>query len=199
MAESARLGDGYRADVRLLCRVARRAGIDLDEVYGSEPVAAARRSAATERVDVRTRGYDLTLTLPKSFSVALALAPAGQRQQVAELYVQAATEVVATAERWHARATRGHHGDGQRAEVVATSGLLGWLSVDPVNRNGDAHWHAHCTLAAVGLGPDGQWSALRSSGQDSLYGSVHALGALMEACARALAAQHLGWGCAGRS
>ncbi len=164
------LGDGYTADVRLLGRVAARAGLDLTDIYRPEQVAAATASAATERVDVRTRGYDLTLTLPKSFSVALALAPAELRTRVNELYTQAATE------------------------VVATSGLLGWLSVDPVNRNGDTHWHAHCTLAAVGLGPDGQWSALSSSGQDSLYGSVHALGALMEARARALVAEQLGWG-----
>jgi len=171
------LGDGYTADVRLLARVAARAGLDLTEVYRPEQVAAATASAATERVDVRTRGYDLTLTLPKSFSVALALAPTELRTRVNELYTQAATEVVAAAEQWHARATRGHHGNGQQAQVVATSGLLGWLSVDPVNRNGDPHWHAHCTLAGIGLGPDGQWSALSWSGQDSLYGSVHALGA----------------------
>jgi len=188
------LGDGYTADVRLLARVAARAGLDLGEVYRPEQVAAAAVSAATERVDVRTRGYDLTLTLPKSFSVALALAPAELRTRVNELYTQAAIEVVAAAEQWHARATRGHHGNGQQAQVVATSGLLGWLSVDPVNRNGDTHWHAHCTLAGIGLGPDGQWSALSWSGQDSLYGSVHALGALMEARARALVAEQLGWG-----
>jgi len=188
------LGDGYTADVRLLGRVAARAGLDLGDIYRPEQVAAATISAATERVDVRTRGYDLTLTLPKSFSVALALAPAELRTRVNELYTQAATEVVAAAEQWHARATRGHHGNGQQAQVVATSGLLGWLSVDPVNRNGDTHWHAHCTLAGIGLGPDGQWSALSWSGQDSLYGSVHALGALMEARARALVAEQLGWG-----
>ncbi len=188
------LGDGYTADVRLLARVAARAGLDLTDIYRPEQVAAALASAATERVDVRTRGYDLTLTLPKSFSVALALAPVELRTRVNELYTQAATEVVAAAEQWHARATRGHHGNGQQAQVVQTSGLLGWLSVDPVNRNGDTHWHAHCTLAGIGLGPDGQWSALSSSGQDSLYGSVHALGALMEARARALVAEQLGWG-----
>jgi len=193
------LGDGYTADVRLLARVAARAGLDLGDIYRPEQVAAATASAATERVDVRARGYDLTLTLPKSFSVAFALAPAELRTRVNELYTQAATEVVATAEQWHARATRGHHGNGQQAQVVQTSGLLGWLSVDPVNRNGDTHWHAHCTLAGIGLGPDGQWSALSWSGQDSLYGSVHALGALMEARARALVAEQLGWGCAGRS
>jgi len=188
------LGDGYTADVRLLGRVAGRAGLDLTDIYRPEQVAAALASAGTERVDVRTRGYDLTLTLPKSFSVALALAPAELRTRVNELYTQAAIEVVTAAEQWHARATRGHHGTGQQAQVVATSGLLGWLSVDPVNRNGDTHWHAHCTLAGIGLGPDGQWSALSSSGQDSLYGSVHALGALMEARARALVSEQLGWG-----
>jgi len=191
---TALLGDGYTADVRLLGRVAARAGLDLTDIYRPEQVAAALASAAAERVDVRTRGYDLTLTLPKSFSVALALAPAELRTRVNQLYTQAATEVVGVAEQWHARATRGHHGNGQQAQVVATSGLLGWLSVDPVNRNGDTHWHAHCTLAGIGLGPDGQWSALSSSGQDSLYGSVHALGALMEARARALVAEQLGWG-----
>jgi len=87
------LGDGYTADVRLLGWVAARAGLDLTEVYRPEQVAAATASAATERVDVRTRGYDLTLTLPKSFSVALALAPAELRTQVNELYTQAAAGV----------------------------------------------------------------------------------------------------------
>jgi len=188
-----RLGDGYTADVRLLAKVASRAGVDLDAVYGAERVQAARVVAAGERVDVRTKGYDLTLTLPKSFSVAWALAPAGQRQAIADAYTQAAVDVVKTAEGWHARATRGHHGGGQRAEVVATSGLLGWLSVDPVNRNGDAHWHAHVTLAALGKAADGGWSALASAGTDSLFSSVGALGGLMEARARAITTERFGW------
>ena len=188
-----RLGDGYTVDVRLLDRVAGRAGLNLDAVYEPARVTGAREVAAGERLDVRVRGYDLTLTLPKSFSVAWALAADSERQAITDAYTQAAVETVATAEEWHARAVRGHHGGGQSAEVVATSGLLGWLSVDPVNRNGDAHWHAHVTLASLGKGADGQWSALSSAGQDSLFSSVHALGALMEVRARALCAERFGW------
>ncbi len=188
-----RLGDGYTADVRLLATVASRAGVDLGELYGQDRVDAALEVASRERVDVRTKGYDLTLTLPKSFSVAWALAPAGQRQAIADAYTQAAVDVVKAAEGWHARATRGHHGGGKSAEVVATSGLLGWLSVDPVNRNGDAHWHAHVTLAAMGKAGDGGWSALASAGTDSLFSSVGALGGLMEARARAITADRFGW------
>jgi len=188
-----RLGDGYTVDVRLLAKVASRAGVDLGELYGQERVDAALGVAAGERVDVRTKGYDLTLTLPKSFSVAWALAPAGQRQAIADAYTQAAVDVVRAAEGWHARATRGHHGGGQRAEIVQTSGLLGWLSVDPVNRNGDAHWHAHVTLAAMGKAGDGGWSALASAGTDSVFSSVRALGGLMEARARAITAERFGW------
>jgi len=188
-----RLGDGHTADVRLLSRVAARAGVDLAGVYGADRVQAALGVAARERVDVRTKGYDLTLTLPKSFSVAWALAPAEQRQQIADAYTQAALDVVATAQEWHAKATRGGHGDGRRAQIVDTSGLLGWLSVDPVNRNGDAHWHAHVTLAAMGRAADGGWSALASAGTESLFTSVGALGGLMEARARALCAERFGW------
>ena len=188
-----RLGDGHTADVRLLSRVAARAGVDLAGVYGADRVQAALGVAARERVDVRTKGYDLTLTLPKSFSVAWALAPAEQRQQIADAYTQAALDVVATAQEWHAKATRGGHGDGRRAQIVDTSGLLGWLSVDPVNRNGDAHWHAHVTLAAMGRAEDGGWSALASAGTESLFTSVGALGGLMEARARALCAERFGW------
>jgi len=188
-----RLGDGYTVDVRLLAKVASRAGVDLDVVYGQDRVDAALGVAAGERVDVRTKGYDLTLTLPKSFSVAWALAPAGQRQAIADAYTQAAVDVVKTAEGWHARATRGHHGGGKSAEIVQTSGLLGWLSVDPVNRNGDAHWHAHVTLAAMGKAADGGWSALASAGTDSVFSSVGALGGLMEARARAITAERFGW------
>ncbi len=125
-----------------------------------------------------------TGTVPKSFSVALALASPGLRAELTGLYVQAATEAVAAAEGWHARGMRGHHGDGQRAQVVVTSGLLGWLSVDPVNCNGavrismrTAPW-PRSALVRMGSG------ALSSAGQDSLYGCVHALGALMEAGAQ---------------
>jgi len=188
-----RLGDGYTTDVRVLAGVAARAGVDLAAVYGTDRVDAAMDVAARERVDVRTKGYDLTLTLPKSFSVAWALAPAGERQAIADAYTAAAVDVVKTAEGWHARATRGHHGGGKSAAVVETSGLLGWLSVDPVNRNGDAHWHAHVTLAGLGKAADGGWSALASAGTDSLFTSVGALGGLMEARARALCSERFGW------
>jgi hypothetical protein len=109
--------------------------------------------ASRERVDLRTKGYALTLTLTRRPRWTWC----GRRS-------------------WHARATRGHNGGGQRAEVVQTSGLLGWLAVDPVNRNGDAHWHAHVTLTAVEKAGDGGWSALASAGTDSLFSSVGALG-----------------------
>ena len=190
---AARLGDGYTVDVRQLAKIAGRAGVSLEDVYDADAVRSARAVADTQRLDVRVRGYDLTLTLPKSFSDAWALAPAGQRQQISDTYVQAVREVLETAEDWHAKAARGEHGGGKVAQLVDTTGLAGFVSVHPVNRNGDTHWHAHAVISGMVRGVDGQWSQLSNAGGEGLFQSGAVLNEMFGARARALTAERFGW------
>ena len=81
---------------------------------------------------------------------------------------------------------RGHHGDGDEAATVKTSGFSGWMMVHraarPVNGApyGDPHFHLHFTLANMVKGTDGKWSTMASGGRD-LHRHTRATQSLMNA------------------
>ena len=76
----------HRAPVADLQAVADAANIDLAGVYSTDELVRARRFS-NARVVVGNRGYDLTLDLPKSYSVLTAMASPELARQLEDAYL----------------------------------------------------------------------------------------------------------------
>lgn len=179
----------YTVAARVVNTLAKAAALDPHRIYGDDFTAALSRS--NERVPVGNRGYDITVTFPKSFSTLIALAPPPIAAGVERCLEQAAREGFEMLERYTGYVMRGHHGDGHTAKRLGSGGLLGWMSVHHTSRAGDPHWHAHITIANMVRGADGKWSTVAAGGRD-LMNHVHLLGAFAEARARRLIAERYG-------
>ncbi|MCZ4118123.1 MobF family relaxase [Streptomyces sp. H39-S7] len=170
-------------DVREAVALAKAAGLAPEDVWDAEEIKAALLEG---RVQVGNFGADVTLDLAKSKSAFLAYAPEEIAAQVEGIYTAAGRESISALERWTAYAMRGHHGDGEEAETVKTSGFSGWMMVHRAARPvdgapyGDPHFHLHFTLANMVKGTDGKWSTMASGGRD-LHRHARATQALMNA------------------
>ncbi|MFD5489479.1 MobF family relaxase [Streptomyces virginiae] len=176
-------------------RLAVAAGLDLDELYGGETVSEARRWMR-HRVDVGLRGVDITLDLPKSISTAYGLAGAELAGRIEEDWLASVTEAVHALEGWAAYGMAGHHGDGQQAERVETSGLIGWTtlhrSARPVDGSpGDPHLHVHVNIAHMAKCVDGKWRTIAGGGED-LHRYAHLINEIAEGRLRARLTQSYG-------
>ncbi|MFD5553754.1 MobF family relaxase [Streptomyces sp. NPDC127068] len=170
-------------DVREAIAMAKAAGLAPADVWDAQEIKAALLEG---RVEVGNRGADVTLDLTKSKSTFLAYAPEEIAERVEGIYTSAGRESISALERWTAYAMRGHHGDGEEAETVATSGFSGWMMVHRAARPvdgapyGDPHFHLHFTLANMVKGIDGKWSTMASGGRD-LHRHARATQSLMNA------------------
>lgn len=187
--------DAHRVPVADLQRVAKAAGVRLDDVYDPDKLAAAREHADA-RVRVGNRGYDLTLDLPKSYSVLTGLASPELAGELEDVYLTAVRETVTAMQGWAGYGMRGEHGNGHTAERVDSTGLLGWMTVHRTARPvagqaPDPHLHAHVTLLNMVKGVDGQWSTVGAGGRD-IHRHAHAADAYMRARLRSLT--HQRWG-----
>jgi conjugative relaxase-like TrwC/TraI family protein len=178
-------GEAHKVPVDDVVRLAAAAGLDAEELYGARAVAEARRWRR-HRVDVGVRGVDLVADLPKSVSAAYAAAPPELQAAIEAMLLESVDESVTQAlEPWCAYGMTGHHGDGQRAQRIGTSGLLGWTvlhrSARPVDSApGDPHLHVHITLAHMARCEDGTWRTI-AAGADDLMRHAHVLNELVEA------------------
>ncbi|WP_331721785.1 relaxase domain-containing protein (plasmid) [Streptomyces sp. NBC_01102] len=163
-----RFGEAQRLKVTELHKLARAAGLDLDDIYGAETVERARASA-DKRIDKRVRGWDLVLDLPKSDSTLAGLMGDLDEHTFRDLVQRAKDDTVCQAEQWIGYAVAGEDGEKVR---IATGGLLGWsvehLAARPVTAGepGDPHLHVHVTIANMALCEDGEWRAIANSGKD---------------------------------
>ncbi|MFD0551607.1 MobF family relaxase [Streptomyces rectiviolaceus] len=170
-------------DVREAVAMARAAGLAPEDVWDAEEIKAALLEG---RVQVGNFGADVTLDLAKSKSAFLAYAPEEIAAQVEGIYTSAGRESISALERWTAYAMRGHHGDGDAAETMKTSGFSGWMMVHRAARPvdgapyGDPHFHLHFTLANMVKGTDGKWSTMAGGGRD-LHRHTRATQSLMNA------------------
>ncbi|MEW2087848.1 MobF family relaxase [Streptomyces sp. NPDC006682] len=170
-------------DVHEAVAMAKAAGLSPEDVWDAEEINAALLEG---RVQVGNFGADVTLDLAKSKSAFLAYAPEEIAAQVEGIYTAAGRESIGALERWTAYAMRGHHGDGDEAETVKTSGFSGWMMVHRAARPvdgapyGDPHFHLHFTLANMVKGNDGKWSTMASGGRD-LHRHTRATQSLMNA------------------
>ncbi|RXS81483.1 conjugal transfer protein TraA [Streptomyces sp. TM32] len=183
------VGEGERRlrdlpmDVREAVAMAKAAGLAPEDVWDAEEIKAALLEG---RVQVGNFGADVTLDLAKSKSTFLAYAPKEIAAKVEGIYTSAGRESIGALERWTAYAMRGHHGDGDEAETVKTSGFSGWMMVHRAARPvdgavfGDPHFHLHFTLANMVKGTDGKWSTMASGGRD-LHRHTRATQSLMNA------------------
>ncbi|MFC9990672.1 MobF family relaxase [Streptomyces globisporus] len=170
-------------DVREAVAMAKAAGLSPEDVWDGEEIKAALLEG---RVQVGNFGADTTLDLAKSYSALLAYAPKEFAAKAEGIYTSAGRESITALERWTAYAMRGHHGDGDEAQTVATSGFSGWMMVHRAARPvdgapyGDPHFHLHFTLANMVKGTDGKWSTMASGGRD-LHRHARPTQALMNA------------------
>ncbi|MFE4633136.1 MobF family relaxase [Streptomyces sp. NPDC056773] len=188
--EIAREGARRRRDlpmpVREAVALAKAAGLNPETVWDAEEIKAAMREG---RVEVGNRGADVTLDLPKTYSVFGAYAPTEIADDVENIFTAAGRESIAALERWTAYAMRGRHGDDQEADKIDTSGFSGWMMVHRAARPvgdvpyGDPHFHLHFTLANMVKGVDGQWSTVAAGGRD-LHRHARATQSLMNARVR---------------
>ncbi|WP_436501681.1 MobF family relaxase [Actinokineospora sp. HUAS TT18] len=146
------------------------------------------------RIVVGNLGYDVTLTLPKSFSLALAFLPEEQAAEFENTYLAGCDSVFRWLETTTAYGMRGHHGDGATARTVRGTGFLGWSMIHRAARPigeatiGDPHWHIHYTIANMTHGVDGAWSTIAAGGRD-LMRHVPAADKLAQAAIRHALAQ----------
>ncbi|TQM01682.1 conjugative relaxase-like TrwC/TraI family protein [Pseudonocardia kunmingensis] len=165
------------------------AGVDVEQVWGEQVYARAaanlwqlrklRRDDGTvgeervpRRVVVGNLGYDITMTLPKSFSLLLALGDEELAADIERVYTEQVQALFGWLENTTAYGMRGKHGGGRQARVVHGNGFAGWLMVHRAARPvdgaeiGDPHWHVHATIANMTRGEDGQWSTVAAGGRD---------------------------------
>lgn len=182
-----RFGDRHRMQVGTLHKLARAAGLSLDDVYGERELAEAREHAG-RRVDDRVRGWDLMLDVPKSDSVLPGLMGEGDEREYRDLVHLATRETIREVERWVGYAVGSEDG---RPVRLAAGGLLAWSvehqSARPMGDGtpGDPHLHLHVTIANMGLCEDGEWRSIGNSGQD-LHRHAAAADAFFKARIRAL-------------
>jgi conjugative relaxase-like TrwC/TraI family protein len=149
---------------------------------------AEGRRYADSRVRVGNRGYDLTLDLTKTYSIAVALA--------GEHLSEALRETFGAMEGWAAYTMAGEHGNGKTADRVDTSGFLGWMTVHYSARPvgglpGDPHLHVHANIANMALAEDGRWRTVGAGGRDT-HRHAHAADAFVKARLRQLTGERFG-------
>ncbi|GGU44706.1 MobF family relaxase [Streptomyces violascens] len=186
-------GERHRLQVDSLHRLARAAGVRLEDVYEAGELAQAR-AHQDERVNVRIRAYDVVADLPKSASVLWALLGPERETEWRALVHQAKREAFGELEQWIGYGLASEDGSLHR---IATGGLLGWSmehqSARPVDDDvlGDPHLHLHLMILNLARCEDGEWRAIANGGMD-LHRHVRAFDALFKARVRALAAERFG-------
>src|ERR1035437_3222458 len=169
-------------------KIADGAKVDVETVWGSQAYAAAvanlteRRTVTAadgtttekkvpRRKVVGNMGYDISLTLPKSYSLLLAFADEDTAAAVEGVYTRQVGATFDWLEEQTSYGMRGHHGDGKTASTVRGRGFLGGRMVHRAARPvgdrviGDPHWHVHTTIANMTRGEDGEWSTVAAGGR----------------------------------
>ncbi|MDP1878460.1 MAG: relaxase domain-containing protein, partial [Actinomycetota bacterium] len=154
-----------------------RSGVDgdsgadrLDAPLGDEDLGRAvweeAKAASQLMVERGNAGYEMTLTCPKSLSVAAFLAPAGTREQWLELVRDASRGAVDALMARVAHGRTGHEGDGQQSLAIRGDGYAATVSIESHSRAGDPHLHGHVMIPNRVLCIDGKERALATGGAD---------------------------------
>jgi len=176
-------------------KLAGAAGVDLSALYDAKTLAGAEKYADAH-IRVGVRGFDVVADLPKSASALWALAGEPLAARLEQLHRTAIEEGFTGLQRWTSYTMSGHHGDGQSAEAVESSGFLGWVMPHQVARpvpdaTPDPHLHAHVVIANMAKGEDGKWRTVAAGGRD-LHRHAVAFDNIVKARFRALTHEQLG-------
>lgn len=158
-------GDVYRTPAATLDKLGRAAGVDVGRVYDRDSWAEALENAH-ERVQVGTKGFDVGLTLPKGASLALINAPEAQREQMKAIANRCAMETFHELAERVAYGSTGHQGDGQIADRIGGSGIVGTMTMEATSRAGDGHIHYHSMIANMTICADGKARTIGAGGYD---------------------------------
>lgn len=171
---------GGAARVRLTEPSTRRAPVDAverlsleaSELEGLGDVELGARlwesakESSERREAVGNAGYELTLTLPKSFSLYALTGDPGTSGEWLDVMEAAATRAL---ERLMAEAgfcSTGHRGDGEDVAILAADGWAGFIATEISSRAGDPHLHVHCTLPNLLVGVDGIVRTMADGGRE---------------------------------
>ena len=109
-----------------------------------------RASALAEHVEVvGNAGYELTLTMPKSFSLAALSGDPARMDDWFALMQDAADHALTRLMAEAGFCSTGHRGDGQDVTVMPADGWAGFTATEISSRAGDPHLHVHCTVPNV--------------------------------------------------
>ena len=185
-------------------RLAEDAGLQPGDVWGSHafekalakltktvvttgPDGQSQTTVIDRRRVVGNFGYDLTFTLPKSYSVLMAFVDESTARKVEDQLEAKILDTFGWIEENTCYGMRGKHGGGKTASKVRGSGFVGWSMVHRAARPvggavaGDPHWHMHLSIANMTKGEDGQWSTVAAGGRDLMRHAAaadHAMQAL---------------------
>jgi conjugative relaxase-like TrwC/TraI family protein len=141
----------------------------LDDLTGAElgeQVWADLAGAASRREPVGNAGYELTLTLPKSFSVYALSGPESLSGEWLDVMEAAATRALERLMDEAGFCSTGHRGDGQEVQVMLADGWAGFIATEISSRAGDPHLHVHCSLPNQLVGQDGLVRTMADGGRE---------------------------------
>ncbi|MFE3455970.1 AAA family ATPase [Nocardiopsis aegyptia] len=187
-----RQGQSHRAPVADLEQVATAAGMNLEQAYDAQELASAR-THANDRVAVGCCARDLVLTRPRTPDGLTALLPEEAALRMDQMWMDSVRQGVQMLEDWCAYGMAGHHGNGQRARRVETTGWASTITWHRTTRSinggiGDPHFHAHVLIPNLVYCPGneneaGKWRAVANGGRD-LYRHCQAVSEMVLALYR---------------
>lgn len=149
----------------------------------------------------RVPGFDLTFSVPKSVSVAYALADRRVQHLIVTACEAALGETLGWLEREACFVRRGTNkaenrdtwGDAWGTRRMVARGFVGAAYRHRTSRAGDPHLHWHVLVANIAQGMDGRWSALDGR---AIYDTARTGGAVFQAAMRRELTAALGveWG-----
>ena len=169
---------------------------------GLAPGTGLTPNGTTLRVHPRrVPGFDLTFAVPKSVSVAYALADRRVQHLIIAACEAALAETVGWLEREACFVRRGTNkaenretwGEAWGTRRMVARGFVGAAYRHRTSRAGDPHLHWHVLIANLAQGIDGRWSALDGR---AIYDTARTGGAVFQAAMRRelTAALGVGWG-----
>lgn len=127
----------------------------------------AQVDAEAQRMVVRgNAGYEMTLTCPKSFSVAAFVDPVDRRTEWLGCVRDAVTGSVDALMARVGHGRTGHSGDGQEAQFIAGNGYAATVSIEAHSRELDPHLHGHVMIPNRVVCADGVERAIATGGAD---------------------------------
>jgi len=153
------------------------------------------RAQAERTSEVGNAGYEMTLTCPKSFSVAAFVADPASRELWLETVRDAARQATDELMARVAHGRTGHEGDGQKTMPIQGLGYAATVSIESYSRELDPHLHGHVMVPNRVVCVDGVERTMATGGADLVNHSWW-LQAQFERCLRQLSTQRglvTGW------